>query len=67
MPDLNQIKQGEQGRATGAGGSPRVSPVYGNRLIRRLFSRGQPRGEPAMTVLSRLDVRPMKKYTSALG
>ena len=27
MPDLNQIKQGEQGRATGAGGSPRVSPA----------------------------------------
>ena len=46
MPDLNQIKQGEQGRAT---------------------SRGQPRGEPAMTVLSRLDVRPTKKYTSALS
>jgi hypothetical protein len=46
VPDLNQIKQGEQGRATGARGSPRVSPVYGNRRIRPLFSRGQPRAEP---------------------
>ncbi|MGB9647702.1 MAG: hypothetical protein WA709_04225 [Stellaceae bacterium] len=28
MPDLNQIKQGEQGRATGAGGSPKgISPA----------------------------------------
>ena len=27
MPDLDQIKQGEQARATGAGGSPKVSPA----------------------------------------
>jgi hypothetical protein len=43
---------------------PGASRMYRHRRMQPLFSPGQPRVEP---VLSRLDVRPTKKYTSALS